>query len=74
MRLVPLLDASGVRAVGEFIRQAGVGGTRIILSGVQAQPAEMLRRAHLGGDSSKVLYASDYAAALVLARDVLSAE
>jgi SulP family sulfate permease len=68
MRLVPLLDASGVRALGDFIRQASAGGTRIILSGVQAQPAEMLRRAHLGGDSGRVLHASDYAAALVLAR------
>jgi SulP family sulfate permease len=70
MRLVPLLDASGVRGVGEFIRHASAGGTRIILSGVQPQPAEMLRRANLGGDSGKVLYASDYAAALRLARDM----
>ena len=70
MRLVPLLDASGVKAVGEFIRQAGVGGTRVIFSGVQHQPAEMLRRADLGAGSAKVLYASDYAAALQLAQDM----
>lgn len=70
MRLVPLLDASGVKAVGEFIRQANAGGTRIILSGVQSQPAEMLRRAHLGGDGGTVRFASDYAAALQLAQDV----
>jgi hypothetical protein len=30
----------------------------------------MLRRAQLGGDSGKVLHASDYAAALQLARDM----
>jgi SulP family sulfate permease len=69
MRLVPLLDASGVRALGDCVRQASAGGTRIILSGVQAQPAEMLRRAHLGSDSGRLLYAPDYAAALQLARD-----
>ena len=71
MRLVPLLDASGVRAVEEFIRQAGVAGTRIVLSGVQAQPAAMLRRAHLGSESGGLLYAADYAAALLLAKELL---
>src|SRR5690606_3451696 len=33
MRLVPFLDASGVTAVEEFIRQAAISGTRVILSG-----------------------------------------
>lgn len=70
MRLVPLLDASGVKAVGEFIRQAGVGGTRVILSGVQSQPAEMLHRIGLGSESGKVLYATDYTVALQLAEDM----
>lgn len=74
MRLVPLLDASGVRALGDFVRQASAGGTRVILSGVQTQPAEMLRRAYLGADSGKVLHAPDYAAALQLARDMSGGE
>lgn len=70
MRLVPLLDASGVRAVEEFIHQAGIAGTTVIFSGVQPQPAEMLRRAGLGSNGGKVLYASNYDAALLLAKDV----
>lgn len=74
MRLVPLLDASGVRALGDFVRQASAGGTRVILSGVQTQPAEMLHRAHLGADSGKLLQAPDYAAALRLAREMSGSE
>jgi SulP family sulfate permease len=74
MRLVPLLDASGVRALGDFVRQASAGGTRVILSGVQTQPAEMLRRAHLGADSGKVLHAPDYAVALQFAREMSGSE
>jgi SulP family sulfate permease len=74
MRLVPLLDASGAKAVREFIRQAGVGGAKVVLSGVQSQPAEMLRRADLGAESGEVLYASDYAAALALAQDMSGEE
>jgi SulP family sulfate permease len=67
MRLVPYLDASGVRSLEEFVGQAWSGGTRIILSGVQPQPASMLARASLGPDSGKVLEAADYDEALRLA-------
>ncbi|MEZ5563304.1 MAG: sulfate permease [Gammaproteobacteria bacterium] len=71
MRLVPLLDTSGARAVEEFVRQARGGGTRVILSGVQTQPAEMLGRVDLGAGGNEVLYAPDYAAALQLAAGLL---
>jgi SulP family sulfate permease len=67
MRLVPYLDASGVRSLEEFVGQAWSSGTRIILSGVQPQPASMLARASLGPDSGKVLQAVDYDEALRLA-------
>jgi len=71
MRLVPLLDASGVQALGEFIEQARTSGAKVILSGVQAQPRSMLERVNLGNDSSKVFYAIDYANAQSLALDLL---
>ncbi|MBV1691991.1 sulfate permease [Novosphingobium sp. G106] len=73
MRLVPLLDASGVRTLEEFIEQARVAGARVILSGVQPQPRSMLERVHLGQGSEKLFYAADYAAAQALARDLLDA-
>jgi SulP family sulfate permease len=69
MRLVPLLDSSGVTAVEEFVAQAGIAGTRVILSGVQPQPVSMLARVHLGPDSGRVAYAEDYRSALRLAAE-----
>ena len=67
MRLVPYLDASGAAALEAFIHQAAVGNCRVILSGVQPQPFEVLGRAHLGHDSRTVLHAANYREALVRA-------
>ena len=72
MRLVPLLDASGVQALEEFVEQARVSGSKVILSGVQPQPRSMLERVHLGSASGKVLYAADYASAQTMAIDLLN--
>lgn len=73
MRLVPLLDASGLRALDEFVKQAQVSGAKVILSGVQPQPRSMLERVHLDEASGKVLYAEDYARAQSLALQLLDA-
>ena len=67
MRLVPYLDASGAAALEAFIHQAAVGNCRVILSGVQSQPFEVLDRAHLGQDSKTLLHATNYRDALVRA-------
>ncbi len=67
MRLVPFLDASGLAAVAEFVKQAEISGARVILSGVQPQPLDMLERADLGPQSGKIEYAPDYPAAIRLA-------
>lgn len=71
MRLVPLLDASGVQALAEFIEQARAAGATVILSGVQPQPKSMLGRVYLGDASSKLFYAANYAHAQSLALDLL---
>lgn len=73
MRLVPLLDASGVQALKEFVEQARVAGAKVILSGVQPQPREMLARVRLASSSDKVFYAADYVSAQSLAVDLLEA-
>lgn len=70
MRLVPLLDASGLRTLEEFIEQARVAGARVILSGVQPQPRSMLARINLDEGSGKIVFAADYASAQSLARDL----
>jgi SulP family sulfate permease len=67
MRLVPYLDASGVRTVEEFVAQARLAGTRVILSGVRPQPAGMLARVSLGPDSTEIQHAASYDEALRLA-------
>lgn len=68
MRLVPMLDASGVTMIEEFIEQARVSGAKIILSGVQPQPQEMLGRIGLVEDDvAGVYFESDYKASLELA-------
>src|SRR3546814_6178296 len=38
MRLVPLLDASGARALEEFVQQARIARVQIVMSGVQRKP------------------------------------
>jgi SulP family sulfate permease len=70
MRLVPMLDASGVTMIEEFIEQARVSGARIILSGVQSQPREMLARIGLPGNQSGISFETDYPAALQLAKQL----
>ena len=71
MRLVPLLDASGVQALEEFFEQAHLAGAKVILSGVQPQPRSMLERLHHGGATDKIFFASDFANAQTLAVGLL---
>ena len=70
MRLVPMLDASGVTMIEEFIGQARLSGARVILSGVQRQPRQMLARIGLSGDRQGVFFEIDYPAALQRARQL----
>lgn len=73
MRLVPLLDASGLTALEEFVERTRAAGIDVILSGVQPQPRSMLERVHLGGNAGKVYYAADFANAQALAVGLLEA-
>ncbi len=74
LRLVPLLDASGLAALESFVDQAHRAGTRVIMSGVQTQPMAMLDSAGLGSASTAVRHAAAYDRALVLASDLLQQE
>ncbi|MEZ4423506.1 MAG: SulP family inorganic anion transporter [Gemmatimonadota bacterium] len=44
LRQVPVLDATGLRALEELAAQAERDGTRLVLSGVQPQPLALLER------------------------------
>jgi SulP family sulfate permease len=73
LRQVPLLDASGVTAIEEVVRQAASAGTQIIVSGVQAQPMAMLQRVSLGPADRRVIFSDDFPDALRLARAIVLA-
>lgn len=67
MQRMPMLDSSGVMAVGELVRQAGLVGTRVILSGPGPQAVRMLGRLRHHEQSKPMLMAIDYLQALELA-------
>ena len=67
MRLVPLVDASGVTAIENLIARCRRDGTRLILSGLQSQPREILGQMGIVGDPGHVEFAADFGAALRLA-------
>jgi SulP family sulfate permease len=64
MRLVPLIDVSGVRALRQMIERCGRAGTRVILSGLQEQPRAILFQMGLEADGSAVSFCDDFAAAI----------
>lgn len=67
MRLVPLVDASGVTAIENLIARCRRDGTRLILSGLQSQPREILGQMGIVDDPGHVEFAADFGAAVRLA-------
>jgi sulfate permease, SulP family len=72
MRLVPLLDASGVTMIEEFVEQAKLTGAKVILSGVQPQPRKMLIRVGLNRQKGDLFFVKDYVAALERAKQLVT--
>ena len=68
MRLVPLVDASGVTALRQLLKRCEKGGTRLILSGLREQPRAILAQMELKADDLHLQFAADFRAALQLAR------
>jgi len=67
MRLVPLIDVSGVRALRQMIERCRRNGTRVILSGLRPQPSEILAQMGLKADEQALQFAENFAAAIQLA-------
>ncbi|MEI9989394.1 MAG: SulP family inorganic anion transporter [Rhizomicrobium sp.] len=63
MDAVPLIDATGAATLAKFVATAAARGTRIILSGLQADPAKVLDQMQVA-----VPRAADLAQALAAAR------
>lgn len=68
MRLVPLIDASGVTALTQMIERCRRMGTQVILSGLREQPRRVLAQMHVAPDGEHLRFADDFRAALELAR------
>jgi SulP family sulfate permease len=72
LRLVPLIDASGVTALKDFIERCARMGTRVILSGLQPQPRQILAEMHLRADGAYLHWVANFDEALVLARGLVA--
>ena len=68
LRLVPLIDASGVTALTQMIERCRRQGTAVILSGLREQPARILARMGVVEDGASLRFAADFQNALRLAR------
>lgn len=71
MRLVPMLDASGVEGVKEFFVQAQRAGAEVIFSGVQPQPTAMLARGHLDATRTGLHFVPNYDEAIGKAQSLI---
>ena len=67
VRLVPLIDASGVAALRQLLERCRRHGTRVILSGLREQPREILAQMGVRPDGVHLEFADNFAAALALA-------
>ncbi len=65
MRRVPLIDASGVHALQRFLWRCRQHNIRVILSGLQTQPRQVLHDMGVNADDH-LAYADHFAAALQL--------
>ncbi|MEZ4416706.1 MAG: SulP family inorganic anion transporter [Gemmatimonadota bacterium] len=72
MRQVPVLDATGLRALEELAAQAEREGTAVVLSGVQPQPRSVLERAEFPARVGAENVTPDFAEAVRRARVLLS--
>ena len=72
MRLVPMLDASGVEGVNEFFVQAQRAGAEVIFSGLQPQPTAMLTRGHLDATRTGLHFVPNYDEAIGKAQSLMS--
>jgi SulP family sulfate permease len=68
MRLVPLIDASGVTALTQVIERCRRHGTRVILSGLREQPRRILAQMGVVEGGDELRFARDFSDALRLAR------
>lgn len=72
MRLVPIIDASGVHALKTLAERCHRRGIVLIISGLQAQPKRVVAGMHLDEREGELHFARDYPHALQLAESIVA--
>lgn len=67
MRLVPLIDASGVTALRQMIERCARNGTQVILSGLREQPRAILAQMNVRPDGRRLQFAGNFTEAVAMA-------
>ena len=68
MRLVPLIDTTGVTALRQVLQRCARARTRVIFSGLREQPRAILTQMGIKPDGTHLQFAPDFAAAVALAQ------
>ena len=71
MRLVPIIDASGVHALNELAQRCRHRGIVLIVSGLQPQPKRVAEKMNLQPRPGELFFVEDFEAALALAGTVI---
>lgn len=66
MEDVPLIDATGAGAIGDFVRRCRSGGTMVILCGLRPQTARVMRQMGLKPEPPAILWVDTFPDALRL--------
>ncbi len=72
MRLVPVIDASGVHALEALLERCQRRGIVLVVSGLQAQPRRVFAQMHLHPRPGMLHIVPGYDAALTLAQELLA--
>ena len=67
LRLVPLIDASGVTALRQLLNRCARHHTRVVLSGLREQPRAILAQMGVKPDGTNLQFAENFAEAVKLA-------
>src|SRR5699024_3516000 len=70
MRLVPIIDASGVHAIKTLAERCRRKGIVLVISGLQEQPNRVLASMQLHERPGQLYFASNFHAALRIARSI----
>jgi len=72
MRLVPVIDASGVHALKALRERCRRRGIVLVVSGLQAQPRRVIQQMDLHPQEGELYFVDHFDAALVLAGDLVA--